>query len=658
MPALYANNIKDFLEDDLDSIIGKLSMGVTSLGFYQLKSAAAEAWKAEIEILKGLFSKFKNSKSLLDQYILLEYSIPRRGKRADAVLLWDGLIIVIEFKVGAKDYHIEAKRQVEDYALDLRDFHKESIGRPIIPLLVATEAQHPIIRQTTVVNDVSNVYCTGISHFDYCLKEIGKQYLKYNNVKINLENWNFSEYFPTPTIIEAATTLFAKHNVLEIARTQSGAKNLSATTDAVYQIVNKAKAERKKVICFITGVPGAGKTLAGLNIAHKNDLNSNAFGTFLSGNGPLVKVLREALARDSAKRNEIPINQTRRQVSTFIENVHHFLSEYYSNNKIPNNHVVIFDEAQRAWDKEQSFKKFKRGQSESEMMLQIMDRHNDWAAIIALIGGGQEINSGEAGLSEWGRAISAGFQDWEIFISHELVKGSYSTAGNPLFENIPDGINISEVDELHLQIPIRSYKADKLAEFVERVLLIDSIKARSIKDNFLKEYPLAITRNLGTAKIWLKSKQRGFRRTGLVASSGERRIKPYGLSVTNELDAVSWFLNSEEDVRSSCFLEDPATEFSIQGLELDWCGLCWGADFRMINADWQLWQFKGTKWQSVNSKSKRQFIINKYRVLLTRSREGLIVWVPSGDDMDSTRQKSFYDSTYNYLVKCGFKDID
>ncbi len=653
MPASYSNNFSGFIDESTDQIVGKLTLANSSRGFYQVLGALTEAWVDEIAILKNFINKYRRNHPGNEGHILIEYPIPRRGKYADIIILCRGVIVVLEFKVGSDRFDHEAKIQVEDYALDLRDFHAQSNGRTVVPLLVASRANKLIIPDELSDDCVKPVYCCGSESLPDMFETILERHQ--SNTTIDAETWNNSDYQPTPTIIEAATTLFAGHNVREISRSHAGAENLTKTSECALSIVYNARSKHKKVICFITGVPGAGKTLAGLNIVHNPTLHTEALGVFLSGNGPLVKVLQEALARDNNARKKSNLKETRREISTFVQNVHHFLDAHESS--IPPDHVIIFDEAQRAWNKEQSFRKFKRDLSEPDMMLQIMDRHTDWSVIIALIGGGQEINTGEAGLREWGRALFENYQHWEIHISPELAAGDSSTAGSTLFQSIPKGMKVIQEGDLHLSVPVRSFRAVKLAEFVEKLLNCNPKNARSIYLKHLNQYPLVLTRDLELAKKWLRDRKRGLRRIGMMASSGERRIKPYGLLVTPGLDAPTWFLNDEDDVRSSYYLEDPATEFSIQGLELDWCCLCWGADFRQSFNGWQYWQFKGTKWQNVKSPMKQKYIENKYRVLLTRAREGLIIWVPPGNAEDVTRNPDYYDNTAKYLISCGIPEL-
>ncbi|WP_422931575.1 DUF2075 domain-containing protein [Singulisphaera sp. PoT] len=466
--------------------------------------------------------------------------------------------------------------------------------------------------------------------------------------------WDESDYAPTPTIIEAAQALYAGQNVNEISRCHSGIENLTRTTEAIISAVDDARRQRRKLICFITGVPGAGKTLAGLNIVHNKKIHDGDLGVFLSGNGPLVRVLTEALARDAAVRLGQPLAQSRRKVETFIQNVHRFIDHYFADpGKIPVDKVVVFDEAQRAWDAAQSKRKFKRDHSEPEILLEIMNRHEDWAVIVALVGGGQEINRGEAGLSEWGRAIASKFPHWDVFVSPELKVGTHST-GACLFEELPEGLEISEDASLHLSVNLRSYKAEVLSEFVDAILRLDRSRALSLRGR-LADFPLVLTRDLDEAKEWLRSRRRGHRRVGLVASSGARRLRAHGLNVTAELDAENWFLNGPEDVRSSHYLEVPATEFGIQGLELDWTCLCWGGDLLPEADRWVCRTFRGTQWQLVRDETTRRYVVNKYRVLLTRAREGTVIWVPRGDPRDHTRPPEIYDRIALYLQDCGIE---
>jgi hypothetical protein len=393
-----------------------------------------------------------------------------------------------------------------------------------------------------------------------------------------------------------------------------------------------------------------------LNIIHDRHLHEGTLGAFLSGNGPLVRVLCEALARDHAERTKQTISESRRRVSTFIQNVHRFIEAHYSALEAPPDRLIVFDEAQRAWNAEQSNRKFKRNVSEPEIMLDIMSRHDRWAVIIALVGNGQEINTGEAGLSEWGRALTNRFRNWKVCISGALARGNINE-GDRFFESPPEDLRVTENPFLHLEVSIRSYKAQAVSDFVA-YLLSHNLEAANHCLRECSEYPIVLTRDLDTAKRWLRRRQRGTRRIGLIASSGGRRLRAYGLDVRTELDVENWFLNESDDVRSSHYLETPATEFGIQGLELDWTGVCWDLDLVPELTDWRVQAFKGTKWQKVLDSSRRQYAINKYRVLLTRAREGMVIWVPEGDSTDWTRPVHKYDAIAAYLCNCGIRPCD
>lgn len=641
MPGKYINNISSFLNSENETVLGYLAMGVTN---HQLLMQQRTSWNNQITFLKD------SLKSLPQEWTLIfEYPIPRRSKRIDLILLAQDLIYVIEFKNKEKKFTSDAISQVEDYSLDLRDFHKESSGRSIIPIVWASEAKEKQNSFDDIGDFVKPTLFANNNTLHLVIRSAFEYFTNSSNAKLIPGLWNSSEYFPTPTIIEAAQHLFSGQNVREISRSHAGSENLTDTTDAILNAIKKAQNNNEKIICFITGVPGAGKTLAGLNIVHNVENNSGK-GVFLSGNGPLVKVLTEALARDNSKRNQIPLAQSRREIA-FVQNVHQFLDFYHNNHQIPQDKIILFDEAQRAWNAEHSKRKFDRDYSEAQMLFNVMNRNSGWAVIVALIGSGQEINTGEAGLAEWGKTINENFSNWKIYISPELKEGKSNIANYKLFETAPINLSITELPELHLKVSIRSYKAEKLSEWVVALLEDEPLKAKELLQNHLKNYPIFLTRNLNTTRKFLRNKNRGNRRTGLVASSGARRLRPFGLDVTAKIDVANWFLNPKEDIRSSCFLELPATEFAVQGLELDWVGLCWGDDFRKESENWSFHAFKGTKWQLEKKDDRKQFIKNKYRVLLTRGREGLIIFIPEGSDTDHTRPKNNYENTYQYLKR-------
>ncbi len=596
------------------------------------------------------------------------------GKRADVVLLIQGVVFVLEYKTGAEDFYQYAIDQVVDYALDLKNFHEGSHDKAIVPILIATKAQ-PKSNELYWSNDhvakpmFSNCDDLG-SLIDYVLSAISKSTALPPGVSEGDQEpfgqWSDTSYRPTPTIIEAAQALYQGHAVEEISRADAGAKNLTHTADCISEIIAKSRTGGRKSICFVTGVPGAGKTLAGLNISTRKVEGTTEHAVFLSGNGPLVLVLREALARDEVERSRAqgqPINKKAaiQKVSAFIQNIHHFRDEGLRSDAPPVEHVVVFDEAQRAWNQAhaEKFMVQKRGassfdMSEPEFLISVMDRRKDWCTIVCLIGGGQEINTGEAGLTEWFDALAKRFRHWDIYHSGQLTHDNYSW-GKDLGKKLTD-LNAEEQRGLHLAVSVRSYRAERLSDFVGAVIEGDAARARDIYST-LRNYPLALTRDIQCAREWLRQHARGSERLGLVASSGATRLKPEGIHVKASIDPANWFLNGKEDIRSSYYLEEVATEFDIQGLEVDWAGVCWDADFRMERHGWGCFAFKGSKWQSINDTYRRVYLANAYRVLLTRARQGMVIFVPKGDERDYTRPPSFYNQTMAFLKACGIPEL-
>jgi len=667
MPAFYHDTLIRHQTTSTNEIVGHISLAYSDQHLDQ-KQQQTKTWADTIELVKKVYNDIGKTIAIDHWGILYEYRIPRRAKRIDVVLLSQNLIFVLEIKNHQDQFLSTDKAQLEDYCLDLRDFHFESKDRTIIPILVSTNAPSKLNSLSRVEDFVQNAQYANGDNLGSVIREANNIFGNGSD-GINLVNWNSSKYSPTPTIIEAAQALYSGQNVSEISRNQAGIENLTKTTAAVIESIRQAQKNNSKIICFITGIPGAGKTLAGLNIVHNKGFqtNNSELGVFLSGNSPLVKVLSEALARDFSKREGVNKPEAKRRVKTFIHNVHEFIDEYYSvKSKLPVDRVLIYDEAQRAWTKEHKTRKSNGEitESEPEILLSIMNRFEDWSVIIALVGGGQEINTGEAGLREWGKSIEQKFKHWKVFVSPELKQGDHSTGNLTLFEKAPENVQIVENRDLHLRVSIRSYKAQELSQWVAYVLDNKKDEASKLLKSSFKNYPIYITRNLSVAKNWLNEKARGTRRTGVVASSGGRRLKAFGYdpfhglrgdSSQDELGA--WYLNGTTDVRSSNFLEIIATEYAIQGLEIDWAGVFWDADLRRENQRWRCKQFKGTKWQNIADQQKQQFILNKYRVLLTRAREGMILWIPIGDESDETRRPEFYDETFDYLKSCGIPEM-
>lgn len=648
----YSDNIENFLRASNDEILANLTKQHT----FSLEEQQRNAWIQEIDILKEQLNNTKSGR------IFFEYSIPRMGKRTDVILILNGLVFVLEFKINENQYNNTDVDQCFDYVLDLKYFHEESHNAKLIPILIASNA---VDAKNVFEKYEDNVFKPLRCNKKNLGKTIYEFSKKFGGEYIDALKWEHSIYKPTPTIIEAAQALYQGHSVKEISRSDSGAENLTKTAEAINQIIEKTKKSKTKSICFITGVPGAGKTLAGLNLANeRHRFSEEEHAVFLSGNGPLVDVLQEALARNKLVSSLTGMKKSTalRESKAFIQNIHNFRDASLSDPNPPIEKVVVFDEAQRAWNAKQtsSFMQRKKGiqgfsLSESEFLISVMDRHKDWAVIVCLIGGGQEINTGEAGLLEWLSALKRKFSHWDVFVSNEITDTEY-TKGLKI-QKLLQGIKAKSISELHLKTSIRSFRSENVAKFVKSVLDCDIQSAINLRADLDKKYPIVITRDIQKARNWLRQKARANERFGLVASSNAKRLKPHGIFVELKIDPKNWFLNSKDDIRSSYFLEDVATEFDIQGLELDWICVSWDADFRFVNNTWQYYQFRGTVWQNILDDENKSYLKNSYRVLLTRARQGLVIFIPRGYANDPTRLPSFYDETYRYLKAIGLREI-
>lgn len=651
--AWYHALIREFVNDSESKILGEL----TRHSEFAVDELQKEAWLAELALLKEHLAG-------IDGTIFLEFSIPRMGSRVDAVLLIGPVVFVVEFKVGQTEFGRSAVDQVWDYALDLKNFHQASHTAAIVPILIATAAVAS--GSLALVCDADHVFqplriCPGdlntaLSNASAAIK----------GGPMHAGSWAGSAYKPTPTIIEAARALYAEHRVKAIRCFDAGQQNLGITTRHLEKIIADARANRKKVIAFVTGVPGAGKTLVGLNIATQHrHTDEPTHAVLLSGNGPLVAVLRAALTRDERdrlKREGKMRKKGSEPVKQFIQNVHHFRDEFFKSSAPPADHVIVFDEAQRAWNqaKTADFMKRKKGRpdftySEPEFLLRYVDRHEDWATVVCLVGGGQEIHTGEAGIGAWVDAAQRAFPHWEMHISSKLIDSEY--AASTAIGSVIGSSRVNFDDQLHLAISLRSFRAENVSAFVKALLDCEQERAREVFVQ-LKRFPVLVTRDLAAAKRWIRKRARGSERYGLLASSKAQRLKPHAIDVRVKTDPVQWFLNGKEDTRSSYYLEDVATEFQVQGLELDWACVTWDADLRFNGSGWAYHDFRGSKWQNVKNADNRNYLRNAYRVLLTRARQGMVIFVPPGDLHDHTRPPHYYDSTFNYLRGAGIPVLD
>ena len=657
------NTLGVFLAASDSEVLGVLAGRSSQTGFASTRNSQISVWTDQLPLLRSQARKIVSLEPRArDWTLILEYEIPRRQKRIDTVLLSDTVIFSIELKIGATRFERADRWQAEDYALDLRDFHLESRGYPVVPLLVATGAQS---RDQPLAGTDLAVHCLGADDIAERVFQLVSELSIERRPRIDPLVWDASPYSPTPSIIQATRQIFSSHTVANLSHAY--ADNLDATVAAVGEAVQEAKINRTHTICFITGVPGAGKTLAGLAAVYaaSTTASTDIRGAYLSGNGPLVRVLREAVAKDSATA-AVKLKDARRQTETLIQNVHEFLEEYGVRQPsiVPDEDIVVFDEAQRAWHEQKLGKRHRDvEQSEPALMLSVMARKPDWSVVVALIGGGQEIHDGEAGLEEWGRALSAAPQSWRVVVSPEALQGGESVAAHRLFEHAPPNhITVNENRAMHLSVSVRSPRARYLAEWVDAVLDRRVADARSAMAK-VHGFRMGLTRSLEAARAWLRDASRDEMQAGLLASSGSLRLRAYGIEMDPQFlhayPLEHWFLGRDGDIRSSRALEVAMSEFKVQGLELDLVGLCWGDDLTIgVDGEWEMRALKGAGWQSVNDTTRRGYLLNKYRVLMTRAREGLVVWVPPGDPKDPTRAPARLDRTANLLMEAGLPFID
>ena len=702
---LYRSDFKSFIESDPYSILGRIHDAFHG----QALTTTDEAWNSEINLLQSVLVPWKDE----DAEIIFEYNIPRLGKRIDAVLLLRGIIFCLEFKVGQKDALQSDVEQVMDYALDLKNFHRYSHDRIIVPILIPTKHRSSSNSFIPSVYDDSifNPLITGANGLQNLINGV-LQHARANTPG-TIKDWIISPYTPTPTIIEAARSLYENHSVEDITRHEADKVTTDATIAYILDIINRSKKNREKSICFVTGVPGAGKTLVGLDVAVKQSyqedgtFNVDDGAVYLSGNGPLVAVLTEALARDDYKKSknkgeDKKLSDSRREVSKFIQIIHRYRDNMLAKIKNPVvdgkleidphkavklqqsgygevEHVAIFDEAQRAWTHKRIADYLKRGgtygnklkvanfpMSEAAFLIWSLDQREDWATIVCLIGGGQEINTGEAGISEWIAAINNRFQHWRVYISDKLTEPEY--AEGKVTELLKHNSKVEYSDRLHLGVSLRSFRAERLSAFVHSLLSFNPDTEELYKNVISHRYPIVLTRSMDKARSWLRQQARGTQQTGILISKVSARFKPLAVHVLpqSEDNAVHWFLEDKTDVRSSNYLEEAATEIQVQGLEVDYACILWDADMRYDDGKWSFWKFNGkTQWIPEKNIETQKYMLNAYRVLLTRARQGLVICVPEGNSNkthegfpeDSTRLPIYYNSTYEYFKRIGLTEI-
>jgi Uncharacterized conserved protein (DUF2075) len=662
MSSYFRATLADFLDTSETELLATLTLAHANAGFTQMYTDVPLTWWDDLASLRLEVHQLLSDKPVASNWqLLLEFSIPRKERRLDIVLLTGAEVILLECKRGPSTP--DAVRQVEEYALLLHYFHKPSHQQRIHPVVVSAASPEKrkavtLQRELTFPSLASYWIAPTIVSTWSELSSLLASIPEHESIAPDGAAWDEGAYYPTPTIIDAALALRTGLNIREIAHSEAAEHDIETVTEEIRVIVSQAQSEHQHVICFLTGVPGSGKTLVGLSLAHLSESRTDAIH-FMSGNGPLVTVLQE-LFKQQGMRDKIPSAQAMIQAKTLIENVHVFAKTYTDEDpdRPPSNHVIIFDEAQRAWNLAQNLNKFRRNYSEPEMLLKIMQRHQDWSVVIALVGGGQEINNGEAGLEEWGKALQHSSCDWQIYASPEVIHGGPSTAGHKLFASANMATGIHQRDTLHLRTSNRSLRADNLAKWVN--LVLDGNPESAAALNITDRFPIFLTRKLEQTRAKLKAESLGDSRFGLTGSSGAARLRAEGLEPSSDFHAAypwhHWYLAPRNDIRSSYACEVFATEFEIQGLELDWVGLCWSGDFIWSGGTWaarDLRHGRQSKWGLIRKQEKQIYKKNAYRVLLTRARQGMIIYVPLGDPDDSTRLPRELDNTADYLQRCG-----
>ena len=650
--AYYSAPVAEFLATPSDAVFSRL---VHSDSHASLDATQRQAWDEEIRILRNALDGLQGT-------LFLEFDVPRLGSRIDAVLVTGPAVFPIEFKCGESRFTTDAFNQAWDYGLDLKNFHAASHAAQLYPVVVATGAtQGDTLWQPPHADGVRPPRRSTPAELRGAIEEALAQV---DGPPIHGDSWGRSPYQPTPTIIEAARALYSRHTVDAITRNDAGAKNLRVTSGTVEQIIEQTRERCEKAIVFVTGVPGAGKTLVGLNVATRRRSFGEARAVFLSGNGPLVAVLQEALTRDEFEREKGSVRKgvIRQRVKPFIQNIHHFRDDGVRDPAPPGDHVVIFDEAQRAWNRAKTadFMKRRKGnagftQSESEFLISYLDRHASWAVIVCLVGGGQEIHTGEAGIAAWLEAVERAFPHWRTYVAPNLADTEY--AAEEAIASVAAGGRLVRDERLHLATSMRSFRSEKVSSFVKALLDGDETGARAMLGQVAARYPIVATRDLARAKAWIREHARGSEQYGLVASSQAMRLKPHAIDVRVSVDPIHWFLGGRTDTRSSFYLEDAATEFQVQGLEVDWACVTWDADLRLAGRRWRYHSFRGDSWTNVNKVDRQRYLLNAYRVLLTRARQGMVIFVPPGDLADPTRRPEFYDETFGYLTAVGVPAI-
>lgn len=594
--------------------------------------------------------------------LLFEYMPPLVTRRSDLVVVGDGFALVIEAKTGESSSRVSARKQAVGYAEDLYWNHSAARNLRLVPAFLrwrgrtsktpvaipqrgdrpTSDMCHELLppKIVSVLHDLSASYSTG---------EL-----------INRDNWNHAAYAPHPDVVQAAVALVAGLEDQGISAALADDAELDRIAGQLVSEVHQAAEGSKHRLLLVTGVPGSGKTLVGLRLAHDRSVVTRlkeidpTTALFLTGNKPLVDVLTEALTRDLIHRREMTRAEAERIAGVGIKLVHAFARAGLADeDNMPIPHVAVFDEGQRMWEADRLSAKHGLGRggeiSEPEIILRQLEKRT-WAVVVVLIGDGQEIHTGEAGAHLWSEAV----------LSRNAAGARWSALGSPSAITRNDGA-LERSDALHLRHNRRAIGAASMSEWVDQVLAGDQVAALAAVAKMGKQFPILVTRDLDATREWLRSRE-AWTRYGLVASSRSSRLRAYGIEMDNEFQAgiawPKWFLDRPPSLLASTALEVAASEFKCQGLELDYVGVLWSWDMIRHEGKWKTRRLEGDRlaWREPGGRSaseKRRFALNAYRVLLTRARKGLVIWVPTGAEGDPTRPPHEMDDVADYLVRCG-----
>lgn len=579
--------------------------------------------------------------SFRDAWVVFDWRLLRHRRRLDAAIATDRAILAIQFRPGARAFTPADRLAAEDAALDLADFHAGSRHLPILPIVLIPNGARPRQQFPLPLSGAA----PPLDATRLTLPGLLAQIANFPQRALDPAAWHAAPYAPVAGLLDAASMLYANHGVSRLRLAAAGPDGLRRTQTAIAAAIAEARSRDEHRVIFVTGAPGAGKTLCGLDLAFAPATSA----AFLTGNPTLIHVLRESLVRDASGTDR---RAAGRRMAATIQSLPAFRDHYVATPAAPAEPLVILDEAQRCWSRDHAIRKTKNRpvkltDSEPGHLLDILARRPGGTVLVCLLGGGQEIHDGEGGLAAWGEALRSR-PNWSVLAPPPHAQDPR--------QNLPPLPTLRTHPDLHLAAPVRAVRAPTAAAWVDAVLADAPARAAEIARAGI---PFTITRSLDTMRTALR--QRGHRSAGLLASSTARRLRAEGLGAVlphQDDDAVaSWFLERWPDIRSGDALEVVATEFAVQGLELDRAGLCWDADLIRGPTAWQARRFRATTWTAANP-AARANRLNAYRVLLTRARHGTIVWIPRGDRRDPTRDPAHYDAIAAYLLACGAPLLD